>query len=417
MIKRPSRPPHSQPPASISSSQQFNATPRFSFASGKKSTVASAFHLDAAQGLNQYATSARKAPRQQDVIEDDPDEAHHDTNDINDLFESVGVKLHHECLSADEEGDYDLISPRPKRRRLSRSPNLDFQSEDIAQELSTTHDETYPNEQEEFEDPGLSSTHTIASPLAETHHLHYHRPPTAPRFLLHNAAIPAPVTLSSIPPSTPAIAATNIGAGTSSSTTPFVKPPRFRPPDNASETTQPAEPLPDAFSPQRRGQKFLAGGLAAEVIGWVMNLEGNISGPESNTVRTPRARGGGGEWVVKMVVDEVRGGAGMTLVKGRQVHQLNNAAPLDEGTGGSRPDSAGGGSKLESRGGGGSGPGEVIDRLGVMKVILAGSGIAEAFQRGSIVEAGKMVGIKQPVWEINLEGDRWGVAVTWEVMG
>lgn len=33
---------------------------------------------------------------------------------------------------------------------------------------------------------------------------------------------------------------------------------------------EPAEPLPDAFSPRRRGQKFVPGGLAAEVQSWVI---------------------------------------------------------------------------------------------------------------------------------------------------
>src|SRR5205809_755370 len=110
MIKKPSRPAHSQPPAPISSSQQFNATPRFSFA------VANAFHLDTAHSLNQYATPARQAPRQQDVIEDDADEAQYAINNIHDSIESAQAELHQQYLSADEEGDYDLISPRPKRR-------------------------------------------------------------------------------------------------------------------------------------------------------------------------------------------------------------------------------------------------------------------------------------------------------------
>lgn len=85
-------------------------------------------------------------------------------------------------------------------------------------------------------------------------------------------------------------------------------------------------------------------------------------------------------------MDEVSGGgrAGMTLIRGRQI----------------KSDGAQG----------------IIDDLGVVKVILAGEGAGTGLQRGSKVEVGKTVWIKGPVWEVLLEGEKWGVGVDWKVL-
>jgi hypothetical protein len=92
---------------------------------------------------------------------------------------------------------------------------------------------------------------------------------------------------------------------------------------------------------------------------------------------------------MELVVDEVRGGpgAGMTLISGRQVH----LAPKGQEW-------------------------EIMDTLAVGKVILAGSGTTEGFQRANKVEVRKNIRIKGPVWEVVVEGEKWGVAVTWEVV-
>jgi len=120
----------------------------------------------------------------------------------------------------------------------------------------------------------------------------------------------------------------------------------------------------------------LAGGLAAEVRDWLVNLE-----PVIPAATAQRARDD--PWVVKISVDEFSGGGrtGMTLVRGRQIHSDG-----------------------------------MDDNLGVVKVILAGEGAGSGLQRGSMVEAGKTVGIKGPVWEVVLEGEKWGVGVDWKVL-
>ena len=92
------------------------------------------------------------------------------------------------------------------------------------------------------------------------------------------------------------------------------------------------------------------------------------------------------ELIVRIVVDEVRGGgrAGMTLVRGRQVHF--------------------------------EGKDEIVDNFGVVRVILAGEGAGSGLQRENKAEVGKVVGIKGPVWEVVLEGLKWGVGVDWKVL-
>lgn len=125
----------------------------------------------------------------------------------------------------------------------------------------------------------------------------------------------------------------------------------------------------------------MPGGLAAELQGWLFNVESSIG-----THTGQRNRYGEDAWLVRLVVDEVCGGgrAGMTLVRGRHVHE-------------------------GEEGGTGSSFGEV-------RVILAGEAIMAGLQRGKGVEVDDVVGIKGPVWEVMAEGEKWGVGVEWKVL-
>lgn len=242
-------------------------------------------------------------------------------------------------LSGDEYDDYKIEERTPKRRRVSTSP---------LQEEGPTDDHG----------------HEILPNIASSPLLILSSPPatrvskTAPRFLISTPA----------PASTP-----------QSTQTTFSKPPRFRPPDPSEQSQPQADPLPDQFSPHRRGQKYVAGGLAAEVQDWLVNIESSIS---AKSVQKSKED----PWLVKLVVDEISGGgrAGMALVSGRLV----------------RSDDLDG----------------MIDSLGILKVMLAGEGAGTGLQRGSKVEVGKMIGIKGPVWEVVVEGEKWRVGVDWKVL-
>lgn len=86
---------------------------------------------------------------------------------------------------------------------------------------------------------------------------------------------------------------------------------------------------------------------------------------------------------MRILIDEVSGGnkAGMTLVKGRHVQD-----------------------------------GEVMDHLGLVTVMLAGEGLGNGVQKSAKADIGRVVGVKGPVWEVVIEGERWGVGVEWKVL-
>ena len=138
----------------------------------------------------------------------------------------------------------------------------------------------------------------------------------------------------------------------------FIKPPKFV----HIEEPEPMQPLPEEFSPRKKGQKFVVGGVAGEVRGWLIDLEHHGSGMKETKGKD------GEQWMVKMVVDEVKAGRGVgwTIAKG-------------DG----------------------------------MNVILGGEGIREGLERGKEVVKGSVVGIKAPVWEVEVEGVRWGVGANW----
>lgn len=134
----------------------------------------------------------------------------------------------------------------------------------------------------------------------------------------------------------------------------FQQAPRFKTLDN--EIT--GDALPAAFSPQRRGAKYLTGGLAAELQGWLSEVKGE-DGTAGSTFQ--------------VTVQEVRAGRRMYLVRGR-VH--------DE------------------------------DRR---RVILAGEGRVTGLGRRAVVGMGSVVEVGQPVWDAEVEGETWMVACDWTV--
>ncbi|KAL7942176.1 formyl transferase [Trichoderma barbatum] len=81
----------------------------------------------------------------------------------------------------------------------------------------------------------------------------------------------------------------------------FQQAPRFKPLD--AENTFGG--LPVAFSPQKRGARYVPGGMAAQVQGWLSE----IKGWEENIGKT--------ELVMKIHVDQIRSGRRMYLVEGR----------------------------------------------------------------------------------------------------
>ncbi|MCJ1287852.1 hypothetical protein MMC26_007204 [Xylographa opegraphella] len=136
--------------------------------------------------------------------------------------------------------------------------------------------------------------------------------------------------------------------------------PRFIIPTPA--LTEPPAPLPEAFSPHRRGAKYLPSGLAATCRDWV--LSASQLGTRMRKIES--GDDGEAELAARVRVQEVRHGQGMVLVR--------------------------------------SGKGERWMLIGGHRT---GAGLRE----------GEVVGVKRPVWEVEVDGETWGVGVEWALLG
>ncbi|KAL7936943.1 hypothetical protein V8C35DRAFT_211895 [Trichoderma chlorosporum] len=138
----------------------------------------------------------------------------------------------------------------------------------------------------------------------------------------------------------------------------FQQAPRFKPLD--AEIT--FNGLPAAFSPQRRGARYVPGGMAAQVQGWLSE----IKGWEENSGRV--------ESTTKVYADQIRSGRRMYLIEG-------HCPPAETSK----------------------------------KWILAGEGKLTGLGKRAEVRVGSVVLIEQPVWDVELEGTIWSVACEWSV--
>lgn len=148
----------------------------------------------------------------------------------------------------------------------------------------------------------------------------------------------------------------------------FQNAPRFRAADVSAEVQQ--RPLPEAFSPQRRGAKYVAGGLAAEVRDWLVQVKGasEYDRPAGSSI--------------DVVVDDAISASGMHIIAARQLN-----------TG-------------------------VEDESVPAKVILAGDGRVTGLRGRSAVRRGSVVSMSQPMWDITLDDlGQFAVACDWEAMG
>jgi hypothetical protein len=132
--------------------------------------------------------------------------------------------------------------------------------------------------------------------------------------------------------------------------------PRFK----LSEAESLGEGLPAAFSPQRRGARYLTGALAAQLQGWLSDVkrEDEVAGSS-----------------FQVTVLGVKAGRRMYMVWG----SVNDVA--------------------EPR-----------------KVILAGEGRLTGLGGRAMVMEGSVVEIGQPVWDVEVDGEAWMVACDWAIL-
>lgn len=154
----------------------------------------------------------------------------------------------------------------------------------------------------------------------------------------------------------------------------FHNPPSFKPPNLQLHSHLKA--LPPAFSPQRKGARYVPGGLAAEVQGWLSHIKGSREVELRLSIR----------------VLEVKEREGMYLVRGRRMDDNNRVK-------------YGGGEE----GGEGSEGSE-------MRVLLAAEGEMTGLGESARVTEGCVVETGGLRWDVELDGmGKWTVACDWRV--
>lgn len=374
LVPKRSQPRQETPKALQSGGQQFQVTPRFSLHStprgpggGGPSHPSSSLRTPA-PGSAGAGVFFRPTPRNTDPINDiisssppfaeqsagegsnrhDPIEIEADVHvdsDVDAVPESSPVRESSDYGRSndgeEEEEDSDVGGRSPKRRRISISSSFG-----IGDEGPSQHDPE-----------GSLEDHTM-----------------------HDGD--ATIFQSSLPDYEPANnedmdATTPLASRLSAQQPTFQKAPRFKPIE-MPEGSGRSEPLPDAFSPHRKGAKYVPGGLAAEVRDWFVDVwAGTNAGG---------ARRGGEEWLAMIQVDEVRAAPGMTLVTGRHVQDDDPANDADPG-------------------------------LRSMRIMLAGSPRLSGLAKREDVRVGSVLGVGRPTWEVALaDQGRWAVVCEWAVL-
>lgn len=202
-----------------------------------------------------------------------------------------------------------------------------------------------------FETPGAQDTQRLETGTAPSHATF--KPPPDPSILRSSRTTAVGPRFA--PPSPPSSRARTPASEA------FTNRPNFLRPSPAQQEAS-TEPLPEAFSPHRRGQKFVSGGMAATVQQWVVE-----TGQAAVQSRRGQRYLKGEDFVVKVRIDVVSGD-GPWLLHGKH-----------------------------------SGEEDV-------SLLLAGTGT------GTNVEPGAIVGVRAPTWKVELEGRQWQVAVDWRVL-
>ncbi|KAF1983259.1 hypothetical protein K402DRAFT_456672 [Aulographum hederae CBS 113979] len=357
--------PTTTPRPTKAAQSQFNQTPRFSIKPKNHVIRRSPARVATAPAVAQTPLPRRRSEglKRTDSIEDssqeqgqnggyEDDAAEETIEQRPDLSRGIDV-ISHSAAAA----DVDIIPH--KRRRIS--PDPDFRYPDHSY---NTRAQNQARPQRPF---------VFATPSKPSSAAHIHTFNTTP---FHPSAITGnPTTIATTAAATP-------------TPTPFLppRPPTFLKPERFPTPSLPPEPLPEAFSPHRRGQKFVPGGMADVVRGWVVDAAATHSSSYSR-YGSGYGRGYGRE----DVSGAATGGAAEVLVE-----------EVGDGGGGRN---------------GGKGPCFVRGRLKEgkeVKVLLVGlgKGVGEAGR----LKMGDTVRVGMPSWEVEVDGEVWGVGVEWGVV-
>ncbi|KAL6921741.1 hypothetical protein ACHAPO_006967 [Fusarium lateritium] len=322
----------SQTPAGL---PRFQSTPRFASSSVPRPTQARAGVdiedveevEDRHKGSSQDSQSDQIAPRKYESL--------HDSIEV----ESDDATASQDASSVVSDNDIDIKSSGFVDREASNAPSL-------------SHDASPLKERESKRRRVLISPMQESSPVEEQHYMVDEDPYEDPEDINEREHTETQDSTQSIQD---AILPYDEAKALHQPT--FREPPRFK----QVELDTAVDGVPAVFSPQRRGAKYIGGGLAAELQGWLSEVkgwEGVVPAPASS---------------INVTVEEVRVGQRMYLVRG--------CSGTSEGK----------------------------------KFLLAGEGRLTGLGQMMPMSVGSVVEVGQPVWDIEMKGEVWTVACDWRV--
>ncbi|EHA55613.1 hypothetical protein MGG_07208 [Pyricularia oryzae 70-15] len=311
----------------------------------------------------------------------------HDSIVANSPSPSPDISSSHAVFGGNQHS-YDTHLPAPKRRRITVSPASIEHVSSSSRELSDAENQQYEDdetshilesEQDEIPHSGLSSSS------------HYYED-QGPRDSLRKEHAKND---GSIEPIQDSAASEDIQVFQHShqqrNTAPY-QPPKFQeaPRFVATEPSQQRQFfLPDAFSPQRRGARYIAGGLASEVRDWLFQVKSN--GPETHydhystqpLITTSTA---------EYIAVEVSAGPGIQMLIGKPTWSTEACTSSQNN-------------------------GEDTDQTHhIVKLILAGDGRISGLAGKNVVTQDAVVVVHPPTWEINLQDQgTWTMVCDWSI--
>ncbi|RMZ09653.1 hypothetical protein D0862_03530 [Hortaea werneckii] len=296
----------------FASGSQFAATPRFSFAKAKPASITKRLPSPPKSNL---ASALRSTVPPREDVEDVPSSAHDEDDEMLDNEQVQAVPTTEDGGENTAHWNNDR-SHTPKRRKVT-SPV--FEKQDI---------EFHP-------------LHGIDDGL-----------PSGPNKGALQSSVPC-----FVPPEGPRLAP-------HASSNARQRPSFLKPADTGNESS---EPLPELFSPHRRGDKFVPGGMAATMQTWILQ-----TGQAAIQGRKQQAFQRADDFSAKLKVEELLGQGPYTA----------KAVTMD---------------------------GTTTD------VLLARDNNTSGEYRPSVV-VGHIVGIRAPSWQVEIEGKMWMVAVDWKTI-
>lgn len=330
------------------------------------------------------------------------------------------VGQHRPALSTESNGknkdkDETFAQPNSKpkpRRRFERvesieeprsSPSASLEDDDChAITHPIEHDSTHTQERPDHDEDELLFTiesnakrRRISSSPPITSVTQTSNPTTPPTAHTHRFLIPPPRT----PLPFPSLSNTNSNAQPTPTTNPAPSRPHFILPQHPTSPQKPSNPLPEIFSPSRKHAKYVPEGLAATMQGFILDVAntgvmrdgGGSKGKDDSVkmkVRVGGISGSGGSSDVSRKDNEVQEiqcfPGTFTFIHGTTQPGLYNQSRAPE------------------------------QEDGEVKLLLAGQGLARG-AGGVNVKFGSIVGLKPPMWDVQVGGQTWIVGVDWIV--